>query len=294
VKAAHSIQAELPSDGQAASQYGMVFCPLHPACTCRLTDWKGKILDFGILNQISFSWDFVLAFLSIVLIDLILAGDNAVIIAMAVRSLPRKQRMKGVAFGAGAAVILRVALTFFAAQLLQYPFIKFIGGAVIVWIAIKLFVEGTPDGDVKKEATTLRQAIWIIIIADITMSLDNVLAVAAASKGNLALLIFGLGCSIPFVVFTSNLLSMLMDKYSFVIYIGAAILGRVAGEMMISDPFITELFHPSKMLQYGVEAFFMIGVLVVGKAWTKWKIHREYLRSEDQPSPKNLCQEKRR
>jgi len=228
-------------------------------------------LDFGILNQINFNWDFVVAFLSIVLIDLILAGDNAVIIAMAVRSLPRKQRMRGVAFGAGAAVVLRVILTFFAAQLLQYPFIKFFGGAIIVWIAIKLFVAGSPDGEIKKEAATLSQAIWIIIIADITMSLDNVLAVAAASKGNLALLIFGLGLSIPFVVFTSNLLSLLMDKYPFVVYIGAAVLGRVAGEMMITDPFIIDLIHPSKLLQYTVEVFFIVGVLVAGKAWIKWK-----------------------
>ena len=232
-------------------------------------------MDFGILNQINFNWDFVVAFLSIVLIDLILAGDNAVIIAMAVRSLPRKQRMRGVAFGAGAAVVLRVILTFFAAQLLQYPFIKFVGGAIIVWIAIKLFVAGSPDGEIKKEAATLSQAIWIIIIADITMSLDNVLAVAAASKGNLPLLIFGLGLSIPFVVFTSNLLSLLMDKYPFVVYIGAAVLGRVAGEMMITDPFIINLIHPSKLLQYTVEVFFIVGVLVAGKAWIKWKNRRE-------------------
>ena len=170
-------------------------------------------MDLGILGQIHFNWEFVTGLLSIVLIDLILAGDNAVVIAMAVRSLPRKQRTRGIAFGAGAAVILRVTLTFFAAQLLQINFIKFIGGAVILWIAVKLFVEGAPDEEVKREAKTLWQAIWVIIIADITMSTDNVLAVAGASKGNLFLLLFGLALSIPFVVFTSNLLSMLMDKY---------------------------------------------------------------------------------
>ena len=232
-------------------------------------------MDLGIFGQIHFTWDFLVGFLSIVLIDLILAGDNAVVIAMAVRSLPRKQRMRGIAFGAGAAVILRVVLTFFAAQLLQVQFIRFIGGAVIVWIAVKLFVEGAPDEEVKKEARTLMQAVWVIIIADLTMSTDNVLAVAGASKGNLFLLLFGLGLSIPFVVFTSNLLSMLMDKYPFLVYIGAAVLGRVAGEMMITDPFITKLFHPTKFLQYSVEIFFTLGVLVAGKIWIRWKMSRE-------------------
>lgn len=232
-------------------------------------------MDLGIFGQIHFTWDFLIGFLSIVLIDLILAGDNAVVIAMAVRSLPRKQRMRGIAFGAGAAVVLRVILTFFAAQLLQIQFIKFIGGAVIIWIAVKLFVEGAPDEEVKKEAKTLMQAVWVIIVADLTMSTDNVLAVAGASRGNLFLLLFGLGLSIPFVVFTSNLLSLLMDKYPFLVYIGAAVLGRVAGEMMITDPFIIKLLHPSKFLQYSVEIFFTLGVLAAGKIWIKWKISRE-------------------
>jgi predicted tellurium resistance membrane protein TerC len=218
-------------------------------------------LDLGILGQIHFSWDFLAGFLSIILIDLILAGDNAVVIAMAVRSLPRKQRMRGIVFGAGAAVILRVILTFFAAQLLQIQFVKFIGGAVIVWIAVKLFIEGAPDEEVKKEAKTLMQAIRVIIVADLTMSTDNVL------------------------VFTSNLLSMLMDKYPFLVYIGAAVLGRVAGEMMISDPFIFKLIHPSKLLQYSVEIFFTLGVLVAGKIWIKWKISREEKQLKSQSLP---------
>jgi YjbE family integral membrane protein len=228
-------------------------------------------VDLGILGQIHFTWDFAAGLLSIVLIDLILAGDNAVIIAMAVRSLPRKQRTRGIIFGAGAAVVLRVILTFFAAQLLQVQFIKFIGGAVILWIAVKLFIEGAPGENAHQEAKTLWQAIWVIIIADITMSTDNVLAVAGASKGNLFLLLFGLGLSIPFVVFTSNLLSLLMDKYPWIIYLGAAVLGRVGGEMMISDPFIVNHLHPTKIMQYSVEVFFTVGVLIAGKLWIKWK-----------------------
>jgi YjbE family integral membrane protein len=228
-----------------------------------------------LLSHLHFNWAFVSGFLSIILIDLILAGDNAVIIAMAVRSLPRAQRIKGIAFGAGAAVVLRVVLTFFAAQLLQVQYVKFIGGILIIWIAVKLLSEGTSDEEVKQEAKTIWQAIWLIVIADITMSTDNVLAVAGASKGNPVLLLFGLGLSIPFVVFTSTLLSTLMDKYPIVIYIGAAVLGRVGGEMIMTDPFIVNMFHPAKVLQYGVEIFFIIAVIVVGRILINRKIARQ-------------------
>ncbi len=224
-------------------------------------------MDLGILGHIEFTWDFLFGLISIVIIDLILAGDNAVIIAMAVRSLSRDERRKGIIFGAGAAVLLRVVLTFFAAQLLLVKFIKLAGGILILWIAVKLFIEGAPKEEGAREAKTLWQAIWVIVVADITMSTDNVLAVAGASEGNLFLLFFGLGLSIPFVVFTSSLLSMLMDRYPVIIYIGAAILGRVGGEMIMTDPFVVELLNPSKVMQYGVEAFFTVGVIVAGKLW---------------------------
>jgi YjbE family integral membrane protein len=241
-------------------------------------------MDLGILGHVTFNWDFIVGFFSVILINLILSGDNAVVIALAVRALPRKQRVRGIVLGSALAVLLRVILTFFAARLLEIQFVKFIGGAFIVWISIQLFIEGTDEGDPHKEAKTIWQAIWVIIVADLTMSLDNVLGVAAASKGNLFLLIFGLGLSIPFVVFTSNLLSMLMDKYHILVYIGAAVLGRVAGEMMITDPFITKFLQPSQFFQYSVEIFFTIGVLVVGKIWIKWKISREE-RLLKSPSP---------
>jgi YjbE family integral membrane protein len=232
-------------------------------------------MDLGIFGHIAFTWDFVVGFLSIVIIDLILAGDNAVVIAMAVRGLPRNERRMGIFCGAGAAVFLRVILTFFAAQLLLVSFVKFIGGAVIIWIAVKLFVEGAPEESIKRESKTLWQAIWVIVIADITMSTDNVLAVAGASKGNLFLLLFGLGLSIPFVVFTSTFLSMLMDRYPWLVYIGAGVLGRVGGEMMITDPFVAKLLHPPKLLKFAVEIFFILAVIVVGKLWIKYKAGRE-------------------
>jgi YjbE family integral membrane protein len=227
------------------------------------------------LGSITFDWKFVSALFSIVIIDLILAGDNAVVIAMAVRSLPREQRRKGILLGSAAAVLLRVLATFFVSQMLRLQFIKLVGGALILWIAVKLFVEGSPEEGADKEAANLWQAIRIIVIADITMSLDNMLAVAGASHGNLFLLLFGLGLSIPLVVLTSNLLSILMDRYPYVIYLGAGILGKVGGEMMITDPVIVSWLHPSKALIYATEAVFAVGVIVVGKIWIRWMIKSE-------------------
>lgn len=232
-------------------------------------------MELGILNE--FSLDFLSRLASIVIIDLILAGDNAVVIAMAVRSLPREQRRKGIIFGAGAAVVLRVALTFFVSQLLQISYVKLIGGALILWVAVKLFVEGAPEDGMQKESSTISQAIKTIVIADISMSLDNMLAVGGASGGSIFLLLFGLGLSIPFIVFTSNLLTMLMDRYPVIIYIGAAILGKVGGEMIITDPAVVGYLEPSKLLQYSVEAVFAIGVIAVGKVMVKWKFKRQEL-----------------
>ena len=237
--------------------------------------WAAGGIDMGFLGRIEFTWDFCVGFLSIVLIDLVLAGDNAVVIALAVKNLPPKQKKKGIIFGAGAAVVLRVVITFFVAQLLNISFIKLAGGALVLWIAVKLFVEGAPEEKFKKEAATFLQAIRIIVIADIVMSTDNVLAVAGACKGNFFLLLFGLALSIPFVVFTSSLLSMLMDKYPFIVWIGAAVLGRVGGEMMITDPFVIGLLNPSNLLKYAVEIIGAVGVLVVGKLYMRWKIARQ-------------------
>lgn len=214
-------------------------------------------------------WPFFLGVINIVIIDIILAGDNAVVIAMAVRSLPRKQRRWGIMLGAGAAVLLRVVLTFFVAQILEISFIKLAGGVLIAWIAVKLFMEGAPEQQ-DKEARTLWQAMQLIVIADITMSTDNVLAVAGASHGNPFLLLFGLALSIPFVVFTSNLLAMLMDRYPIIIYLGAAVLGRVAAEMIFTDPFVVRWLQMPAWFNYVMEAVFAVGVIVVGKLWIKF------------------------
>ena len=213
------------------------------------------------------------AILSIVLIDIVLAGDNAVVIALAVRTLPPKQRLMGIALGSAVAVVLRIGLTFVAAQLLAINYVKLVGGLLILWIAVKLLVDNTGDQAHGKEAGTLWQAVWLILVADITMSLDNVLAVAGASKGNLALLVFGLALSIPLVVFTSNLLSRLMDRYPVIIYVGAAILGKVGGDMVMTDQLTAKLFSPSPWLVHAVEGMCALGVILVALAWRRTRRH---------------------
>jgi len=232
-------------------------------------------LDFSVLGTISFDWLFISSLFSIVIIDLVLAGDNAVVIAMAVRALPKEQRRKGIIYGSLAAVLLRVVLTFFVAQLLGMNYVKLVGGIVILWIAVKLFVEDEEAVERHKEAATLWHAIRLIVIADITMALDNMLAVGAASHGNFFLLLFGLGLSIPLIVFTSSLLSLLMDKFPVIIYIGAALLGKIGGEMMITDPVVTRFLAPSKLVTYSVELFFAVGVIIVGRLWVRRDMEKQ-------------------
>ena len=199
-------------------------------------------------------YPFLIDCLSIVLIDLLLAGDTALVIAMAVRSLTARERRIGITFGAGAAVVLRIAITVAAAQLLTVEFIKLLGGALVIWIAVKVFADAKPPPAGSKAPSRFAQAIWFIVVADITMSTDNILAVAGASHGNISLIVFGLCVSIPFVVMSSSLLSKLMDRYPWVMYLGAAILGKVGGEMMITDPFVHRMVHPSEIATYIAEA----------------------------------------
>jgi YjbE family integral membrane protein len=154
---------------------------------------------------------FVIDCLSIILIDLLLAGDNALVIAMAVRTLPRRQRRTGIIFGAASAVLLRVILTIAATELLGMQGIKLVGGALVIWIAVKVLTDAAAPGAETAAPGHFLRAIWFIVVADITMSADNVLAVAGASRGSVPLIILGLGLSIPFVMFSSNLLVLLMD-----------------------------------------------------------------------------------
>ena len=228
-------------------------------------------MDWPALAFPQWGWDFYLSIFSIVLIDLVLAGDNAVVIALAVKSLPKQKRLLGVAFGAGFAVALRIALTFFAAQLLMIGYVKFIGGALIFWIALKLLIQDVDADETGKEAASIWGAIWIIVVADITMSTDNILALAGASKGNLFLLLFGLALSVPLVVFGSTLLARLMDKYPIIIYLGAAVLGKVAAGLMFTDPVVEEMARISHTTLYVLEALGAGLVVVIGRLYLRYK-----------------------
>ena len=202
--------------------------------------------------------------LTIVLIDLLLAGDNALVIAMAVRSLPQSQRRIAIALGAAAAVALRVAITIAAARFLGIEFVKLAGGAFVVWLAVKVLSDASAPPAVEAVHSFLR-AVWFIVFADITMSIDNVLAVAGAARGNIPLIVFGLCVSIPFVVFSSNLIAVIMDRYPASLYLGAAVLGKVGAEMIVTDPFVTRTLHPDQRLIYIAEGVVIAGVLLVGR-----------------------------
>jgi YjbE family integral membrane protein len=174
----------------------------------------------------------------IILVNIVLSGDNAVVIALAARSLPPTQQKKAVFWGAGAAVVMRIILTIVAVELLRLPWLKFIGAALLLWIAIKLLVpEDGGDGGIES-SDNLWAAIKTILIADLVMSLDNVIAVAAAAKGSIVLLVLGLAISIPLVVFGATMLMKIMDRYPIIITIGAALLGWVAGDMAATDPVV--------------------------------------------------------
>lgn len=228
---------------------------------------------------------FVLSWLSIILIDIVLSGDNSIVIAMAVHSLPADKRIKGIIIGTLGAVTLRVAFTWFASQLMQTPFLKLTGGLLILWIAVKLLVEQV-EGDVKiKKAESLWHAVWIILIADVTMSLDNVLAVAGVSGGNTLQLWMSLGLTIPLVVFASTLVAKLMDKYPLILYVGAALLGKVGGGMIISDPGLVSWFKlDSDALKYAVEAICVAGVLLTAR-WLRLRMIARLERTAEPADP---------
>src|SRR5215475_14167915 len=183
-------------------------------------------------------WHFIVSWLKIVVLDLTLAGDNALVIAMAVRTLPFRQQRVGICLGAVGAVIVRVSLTFAAAQLLLFPYVQLMGGLLLLWIAVKLLRQDSDSEPAIQNCTSLFKAIRIIILADVIMSTDNILAIAGASEGSSFLVLFGLGLSIPIVVLGATFIAILMKHCSWIIYLGAGILGEVAAKMILEDSFI--------------------------------------------------------
>src|SRR2546428_8857702 len=168
-------------------------------------------------------------------VNIILSGDNAVVIALAARSLPPKQQTQAIIWGSGAAIVMRIILTLFAVALLTLPWLKIVGSVLLFWIGVKLLVPEEDDAEIEA-STQLLSAIKTILIADLVMSLDNVIAVAAAAGGSILLLILGLAISIPLVIFGATLLLKLMERFPVIITIGGALIGWVAGEMLVTDP----------------------------------------------------------
>jgi YjbE family integral membrane protein len=208
--------------------------------------------------------EFWLALAQIILINIVLSGDNAVVIALACRSLPHEQQKKAILFGSVGAIVLRVLLTFFAVYLLTLPYLKLLGAALLLWIGIGL-LKGEDDEEELEGHSGLMAAIKTIIIADLVMSLDNVIGVAAAAKGNILLLVLGLVISIPLIIFGSTLILKLMNRFPIIITLGAALLGWVAGEMALSDPSIKAYVENNHLLHTLAPAAGAVIVVVVGK-----------------------------
>jgi YjbE family integral membrane protein len=179
---------------------------------------------------------------NIILVNIVLSGDNAVVIALAARSLPARQQKKAIFFGSAAAIFMRIVLTIFALQLLTLPYLKIVGAFLLLYIGIQLLSDSEEEGEVKEHAT-LAAAIKTILIADLVMSLDNVLGVAAAAKGNITLLVLGLAISIPLIIFGSTVILKLMERFPIIITFGAALLGYLAGEMLFSDTALLPWIH---------------------------------------------------
>ncbi len=222
------------------------------------------MMDFLLSPQ-----QFWIPLLQIIGINIVLSGDNAVVIALAARSLPPHQQKKAIAWGAGAAIGMRVVLTLFAVALLQLPYLKMIGAVLLIWIGIQLLLPDDGDENIESH-DNLMAAIKTILIADLVMSLDNVIGVAAAAKGSVLLLVIGLAISIPLVIFGATMLLKLMERFPVIITIGGGLLGYVAGEMAVSDPAIKGWVDANMPILHEVAAIAGVAfVLVVGKVLAK-------------------------
>ena len=211
--------------------------------------------------------EFWIGLLTIIWVNIILSGDNAVVIAMAARALPARQQKKAVFWGSGAAVGLRVVLTLVAATLLALPYLQIVGGLLLLWIGVQLLGdEDEGDSAASHHQANLMSAVRTILIADLIMSLDNVIAVAAAAKGNTVLLILGLAISIPLVIFGSTLMISLMARFPIIVTFGAALIGWVGGETIASDAVLQDLMVGRGWVHYAAAACGAAIVIVLGKA----------------------------
>lgn len=221
---------------------------------------------------------FLIAVAQIIMIDILLGGDNAVVIALACRRLPEAQRAKGIFWGVVGAIAVRIVLIFFALQLLALPYLKLVGAALLLWIGVKLLL---PEEDDAHEGMAASESLWgavrTVIVADVVMSLDNVIAVAGAAHGDITLVVFGILVSVPIIVWGSRFVLKLMDRFPVVITLGGALLGWIAGGMAVSDGAVTaHLGELPGWLKYACGALGAVLVVAVGK----WLAHRQARRAE--------------
>jgi YjbE family integral membrane protein len=211
------------------------------------------------------SASFMTALLQIMLVNIVLSGDNAVVIALAARNLPPRHQKMAILWGSGGAIVLRILLTIVAVQLLKLPFLQFLGGLLLIWIAVQLLLESDEPEGAHQAHDSLYSAVKTILIADVVMSLDNTLAIAGVAKGNWTLLIVGLALSIPLIVVGSTVIMKIMDRFPVVVYIGAGLIAWTSGEMIDSDPaiqpYLPGFFHGTIYLPL------LLTVGVIGYGW---------------------------
>ena len=210
--------------------------------------------------------DFAVILLQIVLIDLLLGGDNAVVIAMACRKLPPERQKKAIVLGTAGAVVARIVLLVIAVYLLSVPWLKIVGALLLLWIGCKLVASEEDDADIASD-NRLWKTVLTITMADVVMSLDNVLAVAAAGKGNLWLVSFGVIISIPIIMMGSKLVLALLDRFPFIVMVGGALIGWIAGSMLVTDPAIvkyTAAVHSLHIIA-GITGAMLVVLYGVGK-----------------------------
>jgi YjbE family integral membrane protein len=226
-------------------------------------------MSLGNLGAISLDWKWISALFSIIIINLVRSVDNAMVVAVALRSLPKHLRFRAILFGSCITIVLSVLLTYFASKLLEHSFVRLAGGSIVLYLAFTLLVLRTGAAVVDETISKTIQAVKILVIANITMSLDNMLAVAGASGGNFFLLFIGLGVSIPVVFFASNILCMIIERYPILNYVGCAVLAKVGAEMMLTDPFVEATLAPGRAFSYSAQIAAAVLVVACGYFWVR-------------------------
>jgi len=235
--------------------------------------YDGLRASFSGLRQATF-W---ISALQILLIDLLLSGDNAVVIAMACRGLAPRQRFWGLVIGVSLAVVLRIIFAGAVTQLLLLPYLKLVGGIALLYIAVKLIAPQEPDKDEVRAATHLWAAVWVIVVADTVMSIDNILPIAALARGNLALLVIGLAAAIPLIIVGAAVIMALLDRFPILVWAGAALLGWVAGDVAATDPVVSGYViaklgeNAAQTIELAAAGAGAALVIVAGGIWRRWR-----------------------